>query len=62
MDEAGFRERQELMDAGRLGRTLDRIAHEVMERHAITQLVIVDAAGRPEGLLHLHDLLRAKIA
>jgi arabinose-5-phosphate isomerase len=37
-------------------------ALEVMERHAITQLVIVDAAGRPEGLLHLHDLLRAKVA
>ncbi len=37
-------------------------ALELMERHAITQLLIVDAAGRPDGILHLHDLLRAKIA
>lgn len=34
----------------------------VMERHAITQLLIVDGQGRPEGILHLHDLLRAKLA
>jgi arabinose-5-phosphate isomerase len=34
----------------------------LMERHAITQLLIVDDAGRPDGILHLHDLLRAKIA
>jgi pyrimidine operon attenuation protein/uracil phosphoribosyltransferase len=47
MDEAGFRERQELMDAGRLGRTLDRIAHEVMERHAdLSQLVLVGVRTR----------------
>ncbi len=37
-------------------------ALELMERHAITQLLIVDDAGRPDGILHLHDLLRAKIA
>jgi arabinose-5-phosphate isomerase len=37
-------------------------ALELMERYAITQLLIVDATGRPEGILHLHDLLRAKIA
>jgi arabinose-5-phosphate isomerase len=37
-------------------------ALEVMERYAITQLLIVDDAGRPAGILHLHDLLRAKIA
>jgi arabinose-5-phosphate isomerase len=36
-------------------------ALELMERHAITQLLVVDAAGRPEGILHLHDLLRAKV-
>jgi arabinose-5-phosphate isomerase len=36
-------------------------ALEIMERYAITQLLIVDPAGRPEGILHLHDLLRAKI-
>ncbi len=37
-------------------------ALELMERHAITQLLIVDDAGRPDGILHLHDLLRAKLA
>lgn len=37
-------------------------ALELMERYSITQLVIVDDAGRPEAILHLHDLLRAKIA
>jgi arabinose-5-phosphate isomerase len=37
-------------------------ALELMERHSITQLLIVDDAGRPEAILHLHDLLRAKIA
>ncbi len=37
-------------------------ALETMERHSITQLLIVDAAGRPEGIIHLHDILKAKIA
>jgi arabinose-5-phosphate isomerase len=37
-------------------------ALELMERHSITQLLIVDDEGRPAGILHLHDLLRAKIA
>jgi arabinose-5-phosphate isomerase len=37
-------------------------ALELMERHSITQLFIVDDEGRPDGILHLHDLLRAKIA
>ena len=37
-------------------------ALELMERHAITSLLIVDATRRPIGILHLHDLLRAKIA
>lgn len=36
-------------------------ALEVMEQHAITQLLIVDASRRPEGIIHLHDILRAKI-
>jgi arabinose-5-phosphate isomerase len=36
-------------------------ALEVMETFQITTLVIVDAAGRPAGVLHLHDILRAKI-
>ena len=37
-------------------------AVELMEHHAITSLLIVDATGRPAGIIHLHDLLRAKIA
>jgi arabinose-5-phosphate isomerase len=36
-------------------------ALEVMEAWTITSLVIVDDAGRPSGVLHLHDILRAKI-
>lgn len=32
-----------------------------MEEYSITQLVVVDAAGRPQGVLHLHDLLKAGI-
>lgn len=33
----------------------------LMEQHAITALFIVDADGRPAGVLHLHDLLRAAV-
>jgi len=36
-------------------------AMQVMEQHAITSLLIVDDAGRPEGVIHLHDLLRAGV-
>jgi arabinose-5-phosphate isomerase len=36
-------------------------ALELMERHKITQLFILDDGGRPDGVIHLHDLLRAKI-
>jgi len=36
-------------------------AMRMMEEHAITSLLIVDGAGRPEGVIHLHDLLRAGI-
>jgi arabinose-5-phosphate isomerase len=32
-----------------------------MEQHAITSLFITDAAGRPAGVIHLHDLLRAGV-
>jgi CBS domain-containing protein len=28
---------------------------------AITSLVITDEAGRPAGVIHIHDILRAKI-
>jgi arabinose-5-phosphate isomerase len=36
-------------------------ALEMMERHAITSLLIVDVDGRPEGVIHLHDLLKAGV-
>lgn len=36
-------------------------ALEVMETFAITSLVIVDGGRRPTGVVHLHDILRAKI-
>lgn len=36
-------------------------ALEVMEAWAITSLVVPDAAGRPVGIIHMHDILRAKI-
>jgi arabinose-5-phosphate isomerase len=47
-------------------KTIDREALaakalEVMERHAITSLLIVDPERRPEGVIHLHDLLRAGV-
>ncbi len=36
-------------------------ALEVMETWQITSLVIVDEGRRPVGLIHMHDILRAKI-
>ncbi len=36
-------------------------ALQVMETFAITSLVIVDSGRRPVGVLHLHDILRAKV-
>ena len=36
-------------------------ALEIMETFAITSLVIVDAERRPAGIIHMHDVLRAKI-
>ena len=36
-------------------------ALEVMRRNSITQLVVVDADGRYEGIVHLHDILREGI-
>jgi arabinose-5-phosphate isomerase len=34
---------------------------EIMEEHDIMQMVIVDAEHRPQGMVHLHDLLKAGI-
>ncbi len=36
-------------------------AVQVMEQHSITSLLVADEAGRPEGIIHLHDLLRAGV-
>jgi arabinose-5-phosphate isomerase len=36
-------------------------ALEVMEAWAITGLIVVDAGQRPVGVIHMHDILRAKI-
>lgn len=36
-------------------------ALEMMERHAITALLVPDAEGRPVGVVHLHDLLKAGV-
>lgn len=36
-------------------------AVQVMERYAITSLIVVDHEGRPAGVIHLHDLLKAGI-
>ena len=36
-------------------------ALEVMEAWAITSLVVADVDGRPVGVIHMHDILRAKI-
>ena len=33
----------------------------LMEDYAITQLVITDAEDIPVGIVHLHDLLRARV-
>lgn len=35
------------------------LAH--MEEHSITALFVLDATGRPAGVIHLHDLLRAGV-
>lgn len=34
----------------------------VLNRHAITTLFVVDPEGRPAGLLHIHDCLKAGLA
>lgn len=36
-------------------------AVEMMERHKINQLLVVDAAGELKGALNMHDLFRAKV-
>lgn len=36
-------------------------AVQLMEQYKITSLLIVDPAGRPEGVIHLHDILQAGV-
>ncbi len=36
-------------------------AVQVMEHYSITSLLVVGEEGRPEGVLHLHDLLKAGV-
>jgi len=45
------------IDADELAAT----AVAIMEEHSITSLVITDKSNRPVGLIHLHDLLKAKV-
>ena len=40
---------------------LAAVALSKMESHKITCLIIADSRGRPHGLIHLHDLLEAKV-
>ena len=34
-------------------------AIHIMETHKITHLVVLDDNGRPQGIVHMHDLLQA---
>jgi len=36
--------------------TFAATALDMMEQKKITSLVVVDAKGRPQGVVHLHDL------
>lgn len=37
-------------------------ALHIMEKHSITSLAVCNAAGKPVGLVHIHDLLKAGVA
>ncbi len=43
------------------GSELASAALHIMEEHRITSLFIVDSKGRPEGVVHLHDLWRLEL-
>lgn len=52
--------------ASRNPKTIDRDALAakavaIMEEFSITSLLVLDDMGRPEGIIHLHDLLRAGV-
>jgi len=38
---------------------LAAVALQEMEAHNITQLIVVDEAHRPVGMIHLHELVKA---
>ncbi len=42
--------------------TLTSAALEVINASRITALFVLDADGRPQGIIHVHDLLRAGVA
>ncbi len=44
------------------GEELAASALALMEKHSITSIAIVDETGAPKGLIHIHDLLKAKVA
>ncbi|MGE5172404.1 MAG: CBS domain-containing protein, partial [Betaproteobacteria bacterium] len=33
----------------------------IMEKNSITCLIVADALSKPEGVIHLHDLLKAGV-
>lgn len=54
----------EVMTRGGKSITADQLAAEavlLMERHRITALMVLDAGQKLEGVLHMHDLLRAGV-
>lgn len=44
------------------GDVLASAAMEFMQEHKVTVLFLIDEAGLPTGILHIHDLLRAGVA
>ena len=37
-------------------------ALNLMEKYSITALAVVDELGKPVGVIHIHDLLKAGVA
>lgn len=59
------REAQAVMTQAPCTITADALAADalrIMNARSITALFVVDADGRPAGILHIHDLLRAGVA
>jgi arabinose-5-phosphate isomerase len=45
-----------------LGSDYGASALNLMEKHSITVLPVVDATNKPVGVIHIHDLLKAGVA